>query len=196
MRGVLRAVVITGMLASAVAGFAQSNELAVTVGGYFPAGTSLDIVPAGIIEGSYAHRLLSVPLASLYGELPIAKTFDIGVFSNVASFSALFVAPGVKLKLAPGFFVSPWLALGGGVAHFSASGTVFGAHLSASTNSALLDFGGGIDMKFAPFLSFRVEARDYNSGSFASLAPIPIPVTLALGRQNNVLATAGLVLRF
>lgn len=192
----LPAGIIALVLGCALSAFAQKNEIAVTAGGYFPTGTSIDIVPAAVIEGSYARRILGVPLASLYVEVPVAKTFDIGLFSNAANFSALFVAPGVKLKVAPGFFVSPWLAIGGGVAHFSASTNITGSHLSATSNTGVVDFGGGIDMKIAPFVSFRVEARDYYSGSLSTLLPVALPVSILPGRQNNLLATGGFVIRF
>lgn len=71
-----------------------------------------------------------------------------------------------------------------------------GQHLSNSSNTSLVDFGGGIDTKIAPYISLRFEARDYYSGSLSSLSPLPLPFSILPGRQNNVLATAGLVLRF
>ena len=94
---------------------AQSHELAVTVGGKFTSDQNFNIDPSFAVEGSYAGRLIHVPLAALYFELPVAAGLKsnssnpnsceaiISTLCNGTSFttSALFVAPGVKLKLGP-----------------------------------------------------------------------------------------------
>ena len=51
---------------------AQSHELAVTVGGKFTSDQNFNIDPSFAVEGSYAGRLIHVPLAALYFELPVA----------------------------------------------------------------------------------------------------------------------------
>src|SRR5205814_5837887 len=111
---------------------AQSHELAVTVGGKFTSDQNFNIDPSFAIEGSYAGRLIHVPLAALYFELPVAAGLKsnssnpspceaiISPLCNGTSFttSALFVAPGVKLKLGPELPVSVYFTVGGGLAHF------------------------------------------------------------------------------
>jgi hypothetical protein len=166
----------------------QSNEVGVTVGGYIPAGTTLDISPAFYLQGSFAHRLAHVPLVSLYGELPVAHTFNTSVSGPSGNYSATFVVPGVKVKFAPSLPMNPWLSLGVGVSHFSASQSLT---LSGNTSqtSAVFGVGGGLDVKIAPFVSLRGEARDYYTGGLNLLAGVS-------GRQHNILAGAGLVLRF
>src|SRR3954466_3254258 len=67
---------IMAILACTVTSMAQSNELAVTIGGYFPVNSRIDADNALAIGGSYARRMASVPFVSLYFELPIYATFD------------------------------------------------------------------------------------------------------------------------
>lgn len=180
------------VLGCATMAAAQKHELAVTAGGYFPANATLDVHPAAVVEGSFARRVLAVPFASVYVEVPVAKTFDVGVGSG-RNYSALFVAPGLKLKLAPAFPVSPWFALGGGLAHFSTNAALAGTTSGDTKNSGVVDFAGGIDMKVAPFISVRAQARDYYSSNLKSAIALPLPMS---GRQHNVIASGGLVLRF
>src|SRR3954447_832784 len=87
---------------------AQSNELGVTVGGYFPFNSQSGAGTAFAAGGSFAHRILGVPLASLYFEIPVYGTFNsvtdiVSTTQGRAKYSGLFVTPGLKLKLAPGF---------------------------------------------------------------------------------------------
>lgn len=177
-----------------VPALAQKTELAIGVGGYFPVNLT-GVGNAVAIEGTVSHQLLGVPLAAVYLDVPVVGTLNstarsAGLASS-ASYSALFVAPGLKLKLAPGFFVSPWLAIGGGLAHFGASsGLAALSGTSGSTNTGVFDVGGGLDVKVAPFVSLRGEVRDFYSGGLGlSLASFN-------QRQHNIVTTAGLVLRF
>jgi len=177
----------------ALPALAQKNELAIGAGGYFPVNLS-GVGNAVAIEGSFAHRIASVPLLSAYIELPVVGTLNSSVSNPVltssASYSALFVAPGLRVKFAPGFAVSPWLAAGGGLAHFSGNSGLRLLSGTDTTNTGVFDFGGGLDMKIAPYLSLRGSVRDfYSGGPGFNLATFN-------QRQHNVVATAGLVLRF
>src|SRR5579884_3308459 len=100
---------------------AQSNEVALTVGGYFP--VSLSAGNSFAVEGNVAHRILHVPLAAVYVEVPIAGTTGSQSNELIAitcvisgcppianNYTALFVTPGLKLKLAPSFPISPYVA--------------------------------------------------------------------------------------
>jgi hypothetical protein len=176
----------------AIPASAQQNELAVTLGGYFPVNSPVNSSNAFAIGGSFAHRVASVPLVSLYVEVPVFATFDstsnfvsIAPISFVDKYSALFVSPGLKLKLAPSFPVSPYFVAGGGLAHFSKTYIT----TSAGTNTGVFDVGGGLDFKIAPYLSARAEVRDFYSGS-------PDLRSDFSGRQQQIIASAGLVLRF
>jgi len=185
-----RLLVLVFLLSAGSVAQAQKIELGVVGGGLFSSG----LPTTGTVEGSLAYRLFGVPMASLYFELPIAGGFNNSIpiatplltctnpCTLVTSYSSLFVGPGVKLKLAGGLPLSPFVTWGVGVAHFDQT-RVSG---NTSTNSALLQFGGGLDWKIAPFLSLRGEVRDYYTG----------PAIGTGGRQHNVLGGAGFVLRF
>lgn len=189
VRTSLFSVLIFLMLAIPAA-FAQKHEFAITAGGYVPSGVQTDVHAAPIVMGAYAHRFFSVPLASVYVEIPVARTFDVGVSELQGNYTATFVVPGIKLKLAPEFPVSPYFMAGIGVAHFSANGTLSGSSVDRSSTSAAVDFGGGLDMKVFPFVSVRGELRNVNSGGLGFAIPF------ITGRQNNIIATGGLVFRF
>ena len=168
---------------------AQSNELAVTIGGYFPINDPLSASAAFAFGGSFAHRIASIPLASVYVEVPVFTTFNstTSVFQAVTGrprYSALFVTPGLKLKFAPEFPISPYILAGGGVAHFSTH-----TFASSSNNSATFEVGGGLDLKIAPFLSARADIRDFYSGN----PDLTINLTQ---RENQLVTSVGLVFRF
>jgi Outer membrane protein beta-barrel domain len=177
-----------------LAAFAQSTELAVTAGGYFPINSPVNADRAFTLGGSFAHRVAHVPLVGLYVEVPVFGTFDstAAFTSTIASpttnfnkYSALFVTPGLKLKLAPAFPVSPYFVAGGGLARFSKSNS----NVNETTNTGVFDVGGGLDFKIAPFLSTRLEVRDFYSGP-------PKLSTNFTNREHQVIASGGLVLRF
>ncbi len=172
---------------------AQKNELAIGVGGYFPVNLT-GVGSAVAVEGSFAHRIASVPFLSAYVELPVVGTLNSSVQTfglvSSASYSALFVAPGLRVKLAPGFFVSPWLAAGGGLAHFSGNSGLRLLSGTDTNNTGVVDFGGGLDVKVIPHISLRGELRDFYSGGLGfNLLNLD-------QRQHNIVATAGLVVRF
>ena len=181
------------LLALLIVGFnahAQSNELAVTVGGYFPVNSSVGASNAFAIGGSFARRIVHLPLVSLYGEIPVFATFNsttsvIQTANGNASYSTLFVTPGLKFKIAPEFPISPYLLAGGGVAHFSKSNVT----TDSSTYSGTFEVGGGLDWKIFPFISARAEAREFYSGN-------PDIVGGLNNREHQLIASAGLVLRF
>ncbi len=171
-----------------VCAIAQKNELGVLVGGYVPIGSSLDFSPGIAVEGAFAHRLVSIPLVALYGELPVVVGFNVGAANPFTSqnYSSLFITPGLKVKLAPSFPVSPYLAVGVGYGRFHASNPLTG---SATDNHAVVDIGGGLDLKVLPYISLRGEVRDFESGSTTLLGLVGIS-------GHNLVGAGGLVLRF
>jgi hypothetical protein len=68
---------------------AQSLELAIAGGGYFPANNSLSSGNAAVVEGTFSYRLFSVPLAALYFDFPIAGTLDSALLHRIHVLSAL-----------------------------------------------------------------------------------------------------------
>lgn len=172
------------------AAFAQKNEFSVTAGGQFPNNSEFNSGASWAVGASFAHRIFHAPLASLYWEIPV-----VGAPQSVmkapfqTTYSSLFVTPGLKVKFAPELPISPWLAAGVGVARYHNSAN---ANFSDQTSTkAVFDLGGGIDWKIAPFVSARIEVRDFYSG----LPDIASASGLS-GKQHNVVPQAGLVFRF
>jgi hypothetical protein len=179
--------------------FGQKYELAATGGGQFPVNSGIDTSAGWAVEGTFADRLHSVPtLLGIYLEVPVAVGLNSGgtfpTFSGLdhARYRSVFVTPGLKLKFAPAFPISPYLAAGIGVAHFRVDATATSAATSHTT--AVGDLAGGIDWKLAPFVSARVEVRDYISGN--PLRDLTGGLGTVSSRQQNIMPTAGLVLRF
>lgn len=175
---------------SSFCAFAQSNELALSVGGYFPVNSPVGASNAFAVGGSFAHRILGVPLASAYLEVPVFATFNSTAsvsqtINGRAKYSTLFVTPELKVKFAPEFPISPYLLAGAGIVHFSKSNVT----TDDSTYSGTFDVGGGLDWKIAPFFSARGEVRDFYSGS-------PNIVSGFNQREHQLITSVGLVFRF
>ncbi len=183
------------LAAFAACAFAQNNEVAVSVGVYVPHHVNVRSDNLLAIQGNVARRIVHLPKASLYLEVPIVATFDgprvsggpivPGQSFSTRHYSALFIAPGVRLKLLPDSRVSPHFAIGGGLAHFSKSQTA----AESSTNTGVLGFGFGIDFRLSRFLAARGEVRDFYSGA-------PQIITGLLEREHQIVATGGVVFRF
>jgi hypothetical protein len=178
--------------------FAQANEIALTGGGDFVSNQNSSVQTSWAIEGSVAHRLISAPLIGLYGEIPVAAAFNskpkvnsacaavfpppAGCITQPVNYSSLFVTPGLKLRIGgPG--LAPYVVVGGGIGHFSPSGS------QGSTTTGVVSYGAGLDITVLPIIGLRGEVRDFNSG-------FPTFGGGGSGRQHNLFATAGIVLRF
>lgn len=182
-------IVLLCLLLSTTA-FAQKNELAVTAGGQFPNNSDFSSGASWAVGGNFAHRIIHAPLVSLYWEIPVVGApRSIMKLPTRTSYSSLFITPGLKVKFAPEFPVSPYLAAGVGFARFhNGANSTFSDDTSTK---AVFDVGGGIDWKIAPFVSARAEVRDFYSG----LPDLGLASGLS-GRQHNVVPQVGLVLRF
>jgi hypothetical protein len=200
--------------------FAQKADIAFTLGGTFVSdskvnvllltpcpgpgcNTSTGTIQSGhhiYLEGTPALQLLSVKVASLYVEVPIAAipsqnlhlTSSIST-TNLRDLSSLFVTPALRLKVLPGSPISPFVSVGGGVAHYSLG--------SGSNNKGVLQYGGGLDFKTGiPFLGFRAEVRDFVSSdpNFGNAINTLLGINNSESglHRHNVLAGGGVVLRF
>lgn len=198
MSKVLKSIILVFVFGVGIHASAQKLDLALTVGGYHPVNNGFSSDNAFAIEGNIGARLASVPFLALYFEVPIAGTLDstvpVSTLTSAGTYSSIFVAPGLRLKFAPGFPISPYIATGGGLAHFSRSASQTPAGASASVNKGVWDIGGGVDVKIAPFLGLRGEVRDFYSGS-PELRISQVTGTFN-DRQHNILFTGGLVVRF
>ena len=187
----MRTVLFILVFAAAVGAHAQSNDLALTGGGYFAASNPLDLGAAGALEGSYARKIVGVPLVSLSAELPVGGSFTSSIptlsgTSIARSYTSLFITPGVRVRLAPSFPISPYVSAGLGYGRFKRQ---FTDGTTSTDGTFAFDIGGGLDLKILPFISLRAEVRDFNSGGIGL-------ESLALGRQNNLFVTAGVAVRF
>ncbi len=171
------------------AALAQRHELAITAGGQFPSNDLFNSGNSFAVGANYAGRIAHVPFVALYFELPvIVGPKSVLHAPSASNYSSLFITPGLKLKLAPSFPVSPYFAGGIGYARFHSDATSTTPAQTENTN--VFDFGGGVDFKIFPFVSLRGEVRDFYSG-------LPPVGTLNLSsRQHNVIPQLGLVLRF
>ena len=192
-------------------GVAQKNELAVVLGakitpsvGSASNGTQGSVDTTFAFEANYAHRLAHVPSVALHLEFPVAVSPSANVSSatltSAVSYSTVFFTPLLRLKFGPpGAAAAVWISAGGGLAHFNPSSS--GACVAAlgfscpptlsSTTKGAVQGGAGLDYHpgLMPF-AFRVEARDFYTG-IPDLGAFP-----ALKVRNNILAGAGIVLRF
>src|SRR5579864_960139 len=187
----LRTTCIVLLVFPASISHAQANDLGITAGGYLAISNPLSLGAAWALEGSYARRLASLSYLSVGAELPVAGSFtsNIPTLSGLTiakSYTSLFITPGVRLRLAPSFPVSPYFAAGLGYGRFNRQ--LFNGGTTANSSFAF-DVGGGLDVRLGPVVSLRGEVRDFNSGGLGL-------ETLLLGRQNNLFATAGLAFRF
>lgn len=171
---------------AATPAMAQRNELAVTAGGNFPQNSGFDTGSSFAVGANYAGRMFHLPLVSLYGEIPlVVATHNVQKLTLRNGYTSWFLTPGLKLKFAPEFPLSPYVAAGAGVARFHATS---GPADGDSDTRFVWDWAAGADIKFFPYLSLRGEVRDFHAGepSFTGVA----------GNQHDVAVQLGLVFRF
>jgi hypothetical protein len=178
---------------------AQSTEIGVLAGGMFtsdgppqsatcpalagvtcPSPTAAHSPTRIAYEGVFAHRLINFHLAGIHFELPVVgvPTRSLVAAGLQQDFSTVYATPGVRVQVGLPFF-SPFIAAGGGLAHYSGTASV-----NSSTVGAF-QVGGGFDFSVIPLLKFRAEVREFHNGT----------PNFNVG-QNNVFAGAGLVLKF
>ncbi len=195
-----KSVLLFAVITISIAAAAQSADVALVAGAKFtpsPSSTSGTITAnsAFAIEGSFAFQIKGFSLVSLQVEVPVMAAPNSTIKSSnlfaSKSYNSLYVTPGLRLRFASGSSVSPWVAVGGGIARFNPSTItqVGGANPATTSIKGVGEAGGGIDFKAVGPLILRAEVREYFSG-----APnLNIP---NLSLHNNVFAGIGLVARF
>jgi hypothetical protein len=146
------------------------------------------------LEGAISVRLLNAHLASLHVELPVAgipsqpmPRVPGGVPGHL---SALFITPGLRLKVLPISPISPWVSVGGGWARYSSDSNL-------TVNKGAVQFGGGLDFKTGlPLLGFRAEARDFVTSDPSALFAGPGTTGKTGLHHHSLLVGGGIVLRF
>lgn len=192
--------VLIALLVLPAAAVGQKHELGLTLGGLVSQerGVGLDAVDitGGVaLQANYGYRLINARVAALYFETHFLANplRDVSSPDSTATrdFATLYVTPGLRLKLIPGFFISPYAAAGGGYALYEQS--FF--RLDGAGNDAprflhrgAVDFGGGVDVALFRWLGARFEVRDFYTGSPGfNLARLR-------GGQHNIVAGGGFVL--
>jgi hypothetical protein len=150
------------------------------------------------VEGSYARRFYVAPVYSFTAEIPVMFNPDEKLHAGgpglvPKSYSALFVAPSVRVNIFPTTGVSPWASIGGGYGHISeSSNLLYGdANPGKGTNTGLLQYGVGLDVRVKRRLIIRGEARDFWAGE----PDFPLSPT-GKSRQHNYFVGGGVIWRF
>ena len=182
-------IVVVFLAASLTAAHAQKNEFTV-MASTFQTSASYNVHGGQGLQLNYARRIVNIEVASLYLELPFAAAW--GGNRSITQgnllhedYNTMYLTPGLKLKLLPGSFISPYLAGGLGWGGFRASNT------SGTSNKFAGDIGGGADFNILPILSLRGEVRDYYTSS-----PTFDVQSIFHGNVNNVVISGGAVFRF
>jgi hypothetical protein len=199
--------IVAGLALSASGlAFAQEapprNEVGLTLGGLFSnerngGTTGLDLGSGVALQANYGYRIFGNDKAALYGEVHLLANPLRDVTSSTQTLTrdvaTLFVTPGIRVKFFPARRIAPYFAVGGGWADYEQSTTTLAGNRNPAprtVNHGAFDYGGGVDFKFWRFVGFRAEIRDFYAGS-----PSYNALTIS-GRQHNVVAGGGLVLKF
>jgi opacity protein-like surface antigen len=184
---------------------AQKHEIGLLIGGARSGDNRFEFPQPGSLRGdtgftfqfNYSRRIINARVAALYADTPIVITPSTefrtsnGVFPS--DFSSLYFTPGLKLKLAPEFKVSPYGVAGFGFAWQNPSDTRIDGQPNTGDDSrtdTAASFGGGVDVKLSSWFAVRGEVR-----SFYTVTP-QFGINLFTDRQHNIVTTAGAVLRF
>ena len=130
-------------------GFLLGATVAPTLNVAGTGGTRLEIGTGATFQLTYARRLVTAPHLALYFEVPALATPLQDITASIGAvprnYDSFFVAPGLRVKLAPTARVSPWFSAGGGYALFDESASrVDGTHnTTRGTNGGAVQFGGG-----------------------------------------------------
>jgi hypothetical protein len=146
---------------------------------------------------NYGRLLRTFGLFGLYAELPVAiyPRMNLNTSENQIpkDIGGLFIAPSVRVNIFSRDSVTPWVSVGGGYARFrqAPDRNFFGANPgSTSTNTGVVQFGGGLDVWFWHRWGARLEVRDFYSG-------VPdYTVDTSVSRQHNYYVGGGVIHRF
>jgi len=178
------ALLLTMVTSASFAQGVQNMDISIMFGGAHasgavvagPGGSGTVTGSAGFTQQfSYAYQFTSTKIGSLYVETPLTFVFNVsGTFmggsvgGSVSSLNrgAYYFTPGVRYKIPTGTRISFYAALGGGPATYNERDSVVNGQVTATNATSFhpaLDFGGGIDLRLARWLSLRGEARDFVS---------------------------------
>ena len=204
----LTVALVVSVCAFAAHAAAQKNELTGLIGRTFISDQTIPGAPAfdnklrigdGLtFEVNYARYLASGGQLSLSLEVPFVFSFDQDLHAALPNrvpedYKSYFLTPAARVNFFSGLAVSPWVSVGGGFGHFSASSNLlFGGQTPGNTGNTtgVFQVGGGLDVRLIGHFSLRGEVRDFWSG-----AP-KLGVTTDQTRQHNLFVGAGVVWHF
>jgi hypothetical protein len=122
-------------------------------------------------EVNYSRYLIVHPVFAISGEVPAVFNLDEKLGSGgpvvPTNYKQIFVTPAIRINLFPATAVSPWVSIGGGIAHFTENSQLIyqaGPNPGGSTTSGVLEGGLGLDVKVWRRFSIRGQVRDFWSG--------------------------------
>ncbi|MGA2356849.1 MAG: hypothetical protein ABSG02_20335 [Terriglobales bacterium] len=198
------AVLVVLVLILASSGWAQKNEVSVTVGRTFVSTQSVPSSGFPIHFGNpvsfafnYSRLLGTNRIFGIRAELPVAivPKMDLNYYPGGVpkDIGAVFATPSVRVNIFSGDSVTPWVSAGGGYGRFRESSTLYyyGNNPGPTgTNTGVVQFGGGLDVWFWHRWGARVEARDFYSG-------VPdLDASTGRSRQHNYYVAVGVAHRF
>ncbi len=174
----------------------QKHELGLTLGRLTGGSRGeVDLGGGTALQANYGVRIAGGGAAAFYGEFTLLASplRDVASPNSLATrdFATLYLTPGLRVKLAPGSSVSPYIAFGGGYALYEQSTHQRNGLPNPAprhVHRAAFVYGGGVDVRLEPWLALRGEIRDFYTGSPAFNVRVP-------GRQHNIAVSGGFVLR-
>ena len=148
-------------------------------------------------EGDYSRRVMGQGFSRLWLEVPAEFNLDedLATGANVIpkEYKSIFVAPSARVNFFSMTAISPWVSFGGGFGYFNVSSDLlYGGNNpgKGSSVTGVIQFGGGLDVRFRPKWSARLAVRDFWSG-------VPnLNVNTDRSRQHNYFVGGGIVYHF
>ena len=146
---------------SAVAQDDKKNEVGLLLGIEFVPDNTLAAAPGGpltfgkseVFQVNFARRLFRGEKAALWLELPAlagpSHTIRAANPATPVSVATFYLTPSLRVNFVPRARVSPWLSFGGGYSLYETSEAFASsaANPNRLTNTAALQFGGGVDVR-------------------------------------------------
>ncbi len=195
--------------AAAAAQDEKKNELGLLLGFESVPSNALATAPGGevkfgkseVFQVNYARRIVRGNKAALWFEVPAAAGPSHSIRSaNTAtpvSVATFYLTPSFRVNFAPSRTLSPWLSAGGGYSLFETSESYRNGAKNTNrlTNTAALQFGGGVDVR-TPYrllvpVNLRLELRD-----FYSFEGQTINAAVKNAGQHGVVFSGGFILRW
>lgn len=185
--------------------FSQRSEVGLLVGGLkstenqfeeFPAIRKVTTDASLAVQFNYAFRLFDVKALSLYIEAPLVAIprtkFNTTTVFFPRSYRTILFTPGVKMRILPKARLSPYAAVGAGLAHLEPSEDSISGQFDTGHGKKTwaYDIGGGVDIRISSWIGIRGELRDFHTRTPEFL------INLFKDRQHNIVTMGGIVFRF